>query len=213
MYQSRTPQSGYTLIEVLVASAIFVGVMIIGTGSFTSVTRIQEQNNYIRAMTQTANFVLETMARDVQTASGIRNPNNPSLFTSYPFDITNQGVIASAPSGTAASGGMITGNGLIVRQADGQVETYRIAVHPRGSTHTILQKNSQNLVPANFAVNDVSIRGITHRSFVVNGGNTLVRIQPYVQIRFTLVNLDLEPENPSAAKEFETLIASREYIR
>lgn len=65
---------GYTLIEVLVASALFVGVLIIATTSFTSINRINERIEDIRTTTQTANFILETLSRDIRSSTGVRNP-------------------------------------------------------------------------------------------------------------------------------------------
>ena len=60
-------QRGFTLIEVLLASFIFMSVVVIAIGSFMSQLTLQSNTEAQRNVQQTVQAIVETISRDVRT--------------------------------------------------------------------------------------------------------------------------------------------------
>ena len=60
-------EGGFTLIEVLLASFIFMSVVTIAIGSFTSQITLQSTSEAQRNVQQTAQAIIEAISRDVRT--------------------------------------------------------------------------------------------------------------------------------------------------
>jgi prepilin-type N-terminal cleavage/methylation domain-containing protein len=67
---SLLARRGFTLIEVLVASAIFVVSIGIAIATFSSSSVIQMQNQTLREVTRTGMYVMESVDRDIRLANG-----------------------------------------------------------------------------------------------------------------------------------------------
>ncbi|HBW56986.1 MAG TPA: hypothetical protein DEF27_03975, partial [Oscillatoriales bacterium UBA8482] len=79
----RRESKGFTLIEILVATSIFVGVVVIAIGSFSASTGVQRRTENIREVGQTGRYALEKISRDIRIAKGggtyRRGLNNDSV--------------------------------------------------------------------------------------------------------------------------------------
>jgi type II secretory pathway pseudopilin PulG len=63
-------QGGFTLLEVLLASFIFMSVVTVAVGSFTSQITLQSSSEAQRSAQQTAQSIVEAISRDIKTLEG-----------------------------------------------------------------------------------------------------------------------------------------------
>lgn len=61
---------GYTLVEILIATSIFVAVVGIAVATFNSASGFQSKTQAIQETNQAARFVIEKIARDIRSADG-----------------------------------------------------------------------------------------------------------------------------------------------
>ena len=66
----RSRREGFTLIEMIVAVAIFAVVITISLGSFLNISDIQKKAMAFRAVNDNLNFAVEIMAREMRTGTG-----------------------------------------------------------------------------------------------------------------------------------------------
>ena len=203
-------QRGFTLIEVLVASAIFVGVMVIGVSSFSNVNHINDQIQVTRNLSQTGNFVMETLARDIRTATGLWDPTSNSFHTDFPFDFI------SDPNNGMTTNGQISTTALKTRTCPVQSSASNPCMAANLVTHIyfllekadhtksfVLDSAENSLLPSGINMKDISFTGLNHSS---------VTVQPFVTIKFTLVDaLAPDPAAPSAQQTFQTTVTSLVY--
>lgn len=92
--------SGFTLIEVLVATVIFAQVTLVGATTLASVRRLSSQTRILQAQQQSMRNVLETIKRDVRCAKtdGLTIDNDQTGFTlknfagnKYGYNLTTDG--------------------------------------------------------------------------------------------------------------------------
>lgn len=69
-------QKGFTLIEVLIASSIFVVVISLSVTTFGMASTVQNKNNAIKEATDTSRFILESISRDIRLANYIQINQN-----------------------------------------------------------------------------------------------------------------------------------------
>lgn len=85
----KTKTSGFTLVELLVAIALFSVVVAIASSGFVSALRTQRQVASLISTQSNMTLVLEQMAREVRTGylfcheAGTTNPNNDSNNSDY----------------------------------------------------------------------------------------------------------------------------------
>jgi prepilin-type N-terminal cleavage/methylation domain-containing protein len=66
MKTRRRQQSGFTLIEVMIASALFVVIMVLGIGGLLSVYKTYQVNRGMREIVDNLNTVMEDMSRNIR---------------------------------------------------------------------------------------------------------------------------------------------------
>jgi prepilin-type N-terminal cleavage/methylation domain-containing protein len=106
-------QDGFTMVELLVAMAIFSFMLLIVSAGFLQVVRIQQSGIASRTTQQNARLVLDSLTKDVRVsaAAGVGNPgalnwlclNRGSQTLEYAVDGSGDlraGSIASPPVGT-----------------------------------------------------------------------------------------------------------------
>lgn len=200
MSKVKSQMLGYTLLEVLIASSIFVGVLMIGTGSFTSASRLRERTLDQQQTTETARFLAETIARDVRSATGKRTGAG---YEPSPFQFIQNGAVQLLPTN-----GLLTGNALRTCRFDasasgsclgGLVE--RLYEFNSSTGQLTVRKNMgdpESLLPTGFTVKDVTFQGISHNV-------TDLRSQPFVHFKLTVVSTAT-----GNSQTIQTSVASRE---
>lgn len=66
---SKSSQTGFTLIEVLVSVSIFAIVMLVATGAVFSVVEANKKSHSLKSVMTNLNFALESMMRDIRVGS------------------------------------------------------------------------------------------------------------------------------------------------
>ena len=214
-------QRGYTLIEVLIASSIFVVIMIIGTATFTTANRIREKTEAITLTTETARSVAESISRDLRAATGIRDVSG--AFTILPFTLGQ---------GRESTTGLATGTLLQTVRFDGNVgdqgetvvhdyfvdgdtpDTLTLKVRARTFNGTpatldipVPDEEVTTLLPAQLvlAQNGFTVTGLTH------GEATTLQKQPFAQLHLALRYVG-DPRNAGITQTVQTSVTSREYL-
>jgi type II secretory pathway pseudopilin PulG len=67
----RRSHSGYTLLEILLATAIFMTIIVIATAIFTTTTSSSSASDQLRLASQAARFAFESMTRETRLARGL----------------------------------------------------------------------------------------------------------------------------------------------
>jgi prepilin-type N-terminal cleavage/methylation domain-containing protein len=92
----RTKHSGFTLIEVMVATALFVVVVTIGIGSILSVTRAHRYTSELRQGFDTLYFVMEDITRNVRLGTVFRSSDSPLPSFAQDFPVASNGLSGSS---------------------------------------------------------------------------------------------------------------------
>lgn len=79
-------QAGYTLIELLVAIAIFATFMTIASSSLVSTLKLEQKTNILRQTQTDTRYILETISREARSANGEFNSSKERVFPAYSFD-------------------------------------------------------------------------------------------------------------------------------
>jgi type II secretory pathway pseudopilin PulG len=78
-------QNGFTLIEIIVATSIFIIVMFIAVGAILSMVDANRKTRAMSSVVSNLNVALESMVRDIRTGTGYQIANGPTV-TSLTFD-------------------------------------------------------------------------------------------------------------------------------
>lgn len=70
--------TGFTLIETMIATALFTVIMIIGTGAVLNANGVHKKTQSTRAVIDTMHFIMEDMARNIRLGSYYRCPAGTS---------------------------------------------------------------------------------------------------------------------------------------
>ena len=84
----RRQKKAFTLIEILISSAIFAVTLIIATAVFTNTIGSRSKVQVLRDTTQTARIIMEDMATSIRMANGFYDPDSGAK-TNASIDITN----------------------------------------------------------------------------------------------------------------------------
>lgn len=77
-------QSGFTLVEVVVAVFVFLTAIIIASGTFVSAISLQRRALNMKKVEENGRFILEMMAREIRFANPIYAPDR--FFSSEDFN-------------------------------------------------------------------------------------------------------------------------------
>lgn len=109
--RSSSVQSGYTLVELIVAAGLFAFVMVLASGAYLIMIGVNRQAQSIAVGIDNLSFALETMTRTIRTGRNYRcdggSGNCPLGGTS--FLVTNE---AGNPVTYALASGVITQDGV-----------------------------------------------------------------------------------------------------
>lgn len=65
--ETQKNKNGFTLMEMIVALAVFMVAITIALAAFLNITDIQKKASAVRAVNDSLNFALETMSREIRT--------------------------------------------------------------------------------------------------------------------------------------------------
>lgn len=115
----RNSRSGFTVTELIVAMGVFLVVVTIAVGVFTSAVRNQRRLTTLMAVNNNAGGVLEQMAREMRTGYRFcegtgagQNPGEPCAVTSNTIAFTNY-------NGTVVTYALDAASGAVTRLEEG----------------------------------------------------------------------------------------------
>lgn len=76
--EKKNNQSGFTLVEMMVAVGLFTVVMVLGIGATLTVNNVYRQNRAMRSAIDNLSFIMEDIARNARLGFNYRCINNPS---------------------------------------------------------------------------------------------------------------------------------------
>jgi prepilin-type N-terminal cleavage/methylation domain-containing protein len=170
--RAHTQQAGFTILEVMIAMAIFIVLVTIGIGSVLEAMSAHERTKNVRTVMDNLNFIMEDMARNVRLGSEIRcvtsSPDSP--YTSS-GDVIPQ----SCPNGS---------NQIVFRSLTGAHLMYTVSLPNTPVPNQILK--SVNDEPAQFVTPAEVVVDPARSGFTVTGAPTISDndfAQPTVTIR------------------------------
>ncbi len=120
---TRHAQKGFTLIEVMIAVALFIIIMTIGTGAVLNSNNTHKKTQAVRAVMDNLSFVMEDMARNLRLGSNyhcgdISNIETPQdCQSSLMIAFEGQTGVSNNPSDQIVYG--ITTDNKITKSTDG----------------------------------------------------------------------------------------------
>jgi len=99
----KNKNSGFTIVELLVAMSIFVILITIAVGAFIQALRSERRLVALMTVSNNASLVLEQMAREIRT--GYLFPLQPTCVESLRFKTSASGVSSDVLYGLSSSGG------------------------------------------------------------------------------------------------------------
>lgn len=94
----KMKNKGFTLIEIMVASSIFIIVMVIAVGAIFSLVNANRKSQALASVVSNLNISLESMVRDIRTGSNyVVNPTSIS-FTNQNGDSTTYNLTGTPPN-------------------------------------------------------------------------------------------------------------------
>lgn len=198
MHTSKVTSMGFTLIELIVASAIFVGVALVGFSSLANTERVRERLEAQADLIEAAQLSLEALARDIRFAdfliqSGVGSPATVNTVTNQ---LEGERIVLKK---TAATGVVMTQYVAVdeVIRADGT--THRSLVLVTCTDEACLSEQSRGpLTPEGVEVESVVFRGVT---------DVLGERQPFVQMSMAVRAPGVRDDEPATV--VETTVTSR----
>lgn len=225
MIQPSARERGYTLIEVLIASSLFVGILVIATATFATANRIRERTIAITLITETARSVTESITRDLRSATGIRSLNGSFRSGLEPFSLVgaDPNCATGARTGTTLRAirfeGDVGDNGQTVvhdyfveTAVDGTAMLKVLARTYGGTPVTLADPHEQittSLLPdgVGLASGGFAIEGVTHEP---SCGQSPA-VQPFAQLKLGLNHVG-DARNADVGLATQTSVTSREYF-
>ena len=204
-YKLKTSQ-GFTLVELLVASAIFSVVSIVAVGAILTINDANRKTQAIRAVVDNMNFTMESMSRKLRTGSNYHcdpittgvGPGGTSV-SERPCPIVG-GEVKGATSMAYLSSEDITGN------LQGQVVIYKLE-RPipctgtcRGRIITYKKDNNSTPIPVDMTPPEIDVQDL--RFYVRTGRKPSVLISISGEIKLARANL-------STSFNLQTTVSSR----
>lgn len=220
-------QRGFTLLELIIASGIFAGVMLISFAVVGNTQKLEGKTIAQRSVEQTTRFAVEHIGRHIRVANGLLtrqpdgeiNPTSPSFTTSFrlltaqglPLITAGTGDIVRAPGIEIGSTDLLTGQQTlkqIILQEDhrtnGEIHRFIALIACEGMNLTTCPTNTPvvSLTPA-----DIEVTGLTFGTFVPGlSGDTQ---QPFVEIALAVAKNDADHPEDQATHEVRTTITTR----
>ena len=188
--------SGFTLVELMVATTLFTIIMVMGVGSLVISSNSAKSAQKLRISVDNVNFAMESIARD------LRMGTNYYCNTDDYYSLTSD---TPREADCKDSGNVVEFNSPVVQSTG---ETHRIAYfkskRPDGVSYT-LKRCELATGCADIVSSDVDVKEL---KFYVNGSSPLDKIQPMAQI---LIKGTVTIKNKNLTKSFslQTMASQR----
>lgn len=192
-HESKNLVEGFTLIEVMISTALFTVIMIIGITAILGVNNTYRKTRTMRSAIDNISFMMEDMARNIRLGYRYRcvNTTNPDLALETPLDGQNCRGIAFEPYWDPTPGDI-----------DDQVIYYIDQESVFKSTNGSLLGDSAKPMNSIDVKIDESKSGFT----IVGASEPGYDIQPVVLIRISGV---AESSRSSTSFELQTTVSQR----
>lgn len=169
---------GFTIIEVMIAMAIFTVIITIGIGAVLDTTTQHYRNKNIRTVMDSLDYVIEDIGRNLRLASNVRCITSANA-SENPIDSSGDIIPASCPDASYAYGS----NRIFFRSLTGTHVGYIISVPTAGGTSQVLKQIGDDPLAA-VPVTPPELEIDFNRSgFRVSGAEPNDMRQPVVTIR------------------------------
>lgn len=196
-------QAGFTLLEILIATGIFMTVMVVAVGIFSSTISSSSTTSQLRVTAQSARYVFESVARELRSAHGLAkvlpNTGGQQQFIILPFDYdkTRNQLVINQVQKT----GVDTTSSLPLYKNTRKTYTWNLATNPKTITlkveemsgsFTVAQidggqagyvpKSTTNLLPTDIDLVDFQISRIIQYASIPEAQST----KPFVSLQMTV---------------------------
>ena len=81
--KTNNKQSGFTLVEILVATAIFSSFMVVAVDSFINILNVENKTNVLRKTQEDTSGILESIMREARSANGVFDASGKRVEPAY----------------------------------------------------------------------------------------------------------------------------------
>lgn len=189
---------GFTLLETLVASAIFTSIMLIGVATFSKVNRLNDVAKQYRSLSEAGRFVMSDLARAVVNATGTDCEQSLEFLT------------ASGSPASPTDGQLVTGDGLTLKLTSVS-DTGTVVEQYFKSGSQLMVKRTE--VGIDQPIQPVTGGDVSVEAFQLAGVPTTngALSQPFVTVKLTLKSTAAVRGTQPAAQTFESTTVSRDY--
>ena len=92
---NKSEQSGFTLIEIMIATGLFVVVMVVGVGAVLNVNTTYRKTQKIRSIVDNLGFAMEDMSKTLRTGTKYDCPG-PILIAGSGYTVSTSGTMATS---------------------------------------------------------------------------------------------------------------------
>lgn len=184
--------SGFTMIELIVASGIFVMITLVGLAVLSSSVQSEQQTVGQRLLGQTSRFVLEAMGREIRLANGAGTDRPPFIIVSAGLTPALPDPIDQRLSGSRIQ---ITSTDQVSQCRSERRIELATATRSDGTTHRFAQMTAKSLdsgcplstVPQTVPLtpDSVEVDALTFRG-LSSSATALADRQPFVEITLAL---------------------------
>lgn len=179
-FLSEKKQSGFTIVEVMIAMAIFTVIVTIGIGAVLDATTQHARAQNIRTIMDSMNFVMEDMSRNIRLGSELRcvTPANDVPYPNYVDSSSGKVITADCPT-TGASAMPYGSNKIIFKSVDGATRLTYIISQTDGVIKQIGDdpNTAKSITPPEISMD------MQRSGFTVRGSSDSDQKQPLVTIR------------------------------
>ncbi len=167
-YEAKGFRSGFTIIEVMIAVALFTAIAIFGIGALLRANEVHNQNQKVRSIMDNLSFIMEDMSRNLRTGTEI-----------------------NCDGGTDNNSGDCTnGNVITFTNNNAGGDTWEYAIIANGSSNfnkiiKITQDNKSVPVEDISPLNPAEVEFDDASSFTVTGADPNDTLQPYIKIKLS----------------------------
>lgn len=187
LLKKQNYNSGFTLVEVMIAITLFTAIMIIGTGAVLQTNAVHKKTQTMRSIMDNLNFIMEDMARNLRLGYSYECnaavPTSPTVITPTPTDCVNGG----------SSLAFISADGTPFVYAIGSVSGSPVSVFKSKNGEAVIKLNPDEVV-------------INPRSGFNVYGTEIGGNQPRVVIRLSGT---ITAKNVSTDFDLETTVSQR----